>query len=259
MSDLHARVHQWLMGTGFPLEMQAASAFRTAGFEVRQASTYSDPQSEKGREIDVLAMDPDFYGFVEISVVVECKSSSSPWVVLVSPTTLDGYNRVHAMAVSSDAAKSAVFDELTRQADKAKPKVLKLDNRCGYGLRQAFTKDHDPAYGACVNVLKACAAVSRDRTPGGVPRLAFAFPLLVVDAPTYECELVEGGDLCIKEVNSAQVLFSAYFPDPISSRIRVVRAGHLAATAGELKSNADELREFLGFKQAEMLKQWTRS
>ncbi len=256
MSDLNARIHDWLLGTGFPLEMRAASVFRSVGFEVRQASTYADPQTEKGREIDVFAVDPDIYGIVEISVVVECKASASPWVALISDATLAGYNRLHAMAVSSGAAKSAVFEQMVKAQEKAKPRALELGDRCGYGLRQAFSKDHDPAYAACVNVLKACAAIARDREAAHAPRLAFAFPVLVVESPIFECELSANGQLSLQEVNSSNILFSAYLPEPVSSCIRVVHSDGLEEAARELKATVDDLRAFLVPKQEEVIDGW---
>ena len=39
--------------------MHTAAAFRAGGFEVRQSSHYVDPESGKGREIDVVALHPD--------------------------------------------------------------------------------------------------------------------------------------------------------------------------------------------------------
>jgi hypothetical protein len=59
-------VREWLEGEGFPLEMRVAAAFRKTGFDVRQSSFYMDPESGKGREIDVIATDPDYIGLVEI-------------------------------------------------------------------------------------------------------------------------------------------------------------------------------------------------
>jgi hypothetical protein len=43
------KVREWLNKSGFPLEMAAAAAFRSVGFDVRQSFTYADPQSVKGR------------------------------------------------------------------------------------------------------------------------------------------------------------------------------------------------------------------
>lgn len=94
------KVLEWLQKTGFPLEMYAASTFRGAGFDVRQSATYADPDCAKGREIDVLAQDPDVLGLVEISFVVECKASLNPWVVLTSDDALSNYNRLFAFAIT---------------------------------------------------------------------------------------------------------------------------------------------------------------
>jgi len=94
---LTEKIIEWLKTTGFPLEMEAASAFRAAGFDVRQSATFPDPQSDKGREIDVLAQDPDIIGVIEISFVIECKSSSKPWVVFTSDDALSGYNKLLAL------------------------------------------------------------------------------------------------------------------------------------------------------------------
>jgi hypothetical protein len=103
-----SKVHEWLEKTGFPLEMSAAAAFRRAGFFVRQSSTYPDPQTEKGREIDVLASDSDFLGDFETSFVIECKASKKPWVVLRSADALAAYNRLFAFAVTTPLAREAI-------------------------------------------------------------------------------------------------------------------------------------------------------
>jgi len=42
-------VKDWLLKGGFPLEMKTASAFREAGFEVRQSVNYIDPDTKKLR------------------------------------------------------------------------------------------------------------------------------------------------------------------------------------------------------------------
>src|SRR6476469_3471123 len=68
-------VRTWLDKQGFPLEMRTASAFRAAGFDVRQSSYYVDAETGKAREIDVIAYDPDplMLGLTRIVFVLECK------------------------------------------------------------------------------------------------------------------------------------------------------------------------------------------
>jgi hypothetical protein len=90
--------------------MEAAAAFRRAGFEVKQSVTYPDPQSDKAREIDVLATQPDIVGVIDVSFVVECKASHNPWIVLMSEDALANYNRLFAFAVTSRAARGILAD-----------------------------------------------------------------------------------------------------------------------------------------------------
>lgn len=100
------KVREWLERQGFSLEMRTASAFRAAGFEVRQSSYYSDSETSKPREIDVVAIHPDYLGIVNIRFIIECKCSKHPWVLLNSPDTL-AYNRLFAFATMSQKARDA--------------------------------------------------------------------------------------------------------------------------------------------------------
>ena len=97
---LSGKVKEWICTSGFSLEMEAANAFRAAGFDVTQSAIYSDPQTAKGREIDVLARDPDFVGIITISFVLECKSSTKPWVVLLPENGSVLYNRLLTFGVT---------------------------------------------------------------------------------------------------------------------------------------------------------------
>ena len=218
-------VLKWLQKTGFPLEMEAAAAFRRVGFDVRQSFTFPDPQSDKGREIDVLAQDPDFFGVIEISFVLECKSSPNPWVVLVSDDAFSNYNRLHAFAVTSGAARSALTSRILNLGG-LKP-YLERSSRGGYSFRQAFGKESDPAYSAAMGALKASAGVAQDRESSTVPRLAFAFPVVVVNSPLFECSLRDDGTLELMEVEQSEFLMSAYVPDAIGCSVRVIKKSRL--------------------------------
>jgi hypothetical protein len=111
-------VRKWLNGQGYPLEMRTASAFRQAGFEVRQSTLYRDPETGKSREVDTLAIDPDVLGILRISFVVECKATTKPWILLCSQNTLDGYNRLFAFAVTSHHARAALVAQFERLSEK---------------------------------------------------------------------------------------------------------------------------------------------
>lgn len=239
---LSTKVLEWLNTTGFPLEMEAASAFRAAGFDVRQSAVLPDPQSDKGRELDVLAQDPDILGVVEVSFVIECKSSSNPWVVFTSEDALSGYNRLFAFALTSQAAKSSLNK---RTNSILWDKYISRASSGGYGFRQALRKDSDPAYTAAIGALKACNGLAQDREASPIPRLAFAFPVIVIDSPLFECARTAGGHLTLTEVHHSEFLFSAHIPEHVGCCVHVVTKEHLPTFARWAKELSNEIRKEL--------------
>jgi hypothetical protein len=250
------KVLQWLNETGFPLEMAAASAFRQAGFEVQQSATYVDPQSEKGREIDVLASDPDLIGYIDLSVVVECKSSTNPWVVLTSNDALAGYQRLRTCAVMPERTYTA----LSRgRSDNLKVnQYLHGEGKCGYGFRQAFSKNADPGYGAAMNVVSACKGITSVVPVAGWSTLAASIPIIVVDCLLFECQLQQNGELELVEVDSSAFLFSAHIPKQTSCIVRVIHRSKLEVTAKWAKSMVDALREDLKPEEEKFFKESSR-
>src|SRR5262245_57945867 len=97
--------------------MRSAAAFRQAGFEVRQSCHYLDPETNQGREIDVLATDPDYLGVVEIHFVIECKATKKPWVLLASDDTLTGFNRIFTFGVLTKTAINTFVKRLKEFMD----------------------------------------------------------------------------------------------------------------------------------------------
>lgn len=234
------KVREWLEKTGFPLEMAAAASLRQAGFFVRQSSTYADPQTDKGREIDVLASDNDWLGDFETSFVIECKASSKPWVVLKLNDALASYNRLFAFAVMTQSARVMFGDALGRGASVCR--FIEREDSGGYGFRQAFSGDADPAYPAAITVLKACHGLVSGRTPGAPEQKHVAFPVIVVDAPLFECSLKEDGDLLINEVQESEFLFTAHLPMTIGCCIRVVTKSNLRSFSLRAKEIAYAIR-----------------
>lgn len=238
----HEKVLKWLEKTGFPLEMTAAESFRRAGFEVRQSSTYADPETDKGREIDVLASDPDWIGAVEISFVVECKSSSKPWVVLTSDHAMENYNCLSAFALMSDPARKALSQKMP---DLKTMEFITRSSAGGYGFRQALSDGADPAYTAAMNVLKACAGVSGKYRKDSNQIASLAFPVIVVDSPLFECRLQTDGELILKEVEVSEFLFAAHIPQYVGCCIKVVTKKHLDQYANWARIVSSNLRSDL--------------
>jgi hypothetical protein len=238
---LESKVRKWVLQTGFPLEMEAASAFRNAGFEVRQSGTFVDLESNKGREIDVVASDPDWIGIVNISFVIECKASPNPWVVLASQDALANFNRIFAFSILSPDALEACVSRIHGSFSTIKRYIMR-PNQGGYGLRQAFGKGDDAAYTAAMSAIKGCHDLAR-KGSGDFPALTFAFPVIVVDAPLFECTRKDDGKIELSRVQASEFLFSAHVPEPVSTCVKVVHREHLPKFASEMKQLANAIRQ----------------
>ncbi|WP_155648680.1 hypothetical protein [Burkholderia pseudomultivorans] len=250
--ELNNKVIRWLRETGFPLEMEAAAAFRNAGFDVRQSGTFRDPESNKGREIDVLASDPDLIGIIEISFIIECKATHKPWIVLTAPDAFSNFNRMTAFSVLSRDARKALASRLQAPPHKLR-KYIERSNKGGYGLRQALGNGDDAAYTAAMSALKGCHDLAL-KTSNHFPTLTFAFPVIVVDAPLFECSRREDGEITINRVEESEFLFSAHIPERVDARISVVTREKLADFAAKMKALAHALRNEFKKEEDEALK-----
>lgn len=234
----------WLIEKGFALEMETATAFRHAGFDVRQSSVILDRQESKAREIDVLAEDPDFIGTLEIYCLAECKSSTKyPWVVFIADDTLQNFSPVHAFAMVSPAAREAMLKAYQNNVPAIKG-LLTNPKKVGYAFRQGHT-DKDIAYTAAMGALKACHVIATSVRKDDTNHMKFVFPIIVVDMPLYECIRSADGKLILTEVEQTQFLFSSYIPEHVSCCIRVVRNSALANVTASLKNVANALRSAL--------------
>ena len=224
--------------------MAAADAFRQAKFLIRQSSTYVDPESGKGREIDVLAIDPDYFGAVDIGFVLECKSSSRPWVIFTSEDAYAHYNRIHAFALMTEAARTALFSKLpgfNNDGQLASMKYIERSSKGGYGLRQALD-GADQAYVAAMSAVKACVHLAAEQEVVSYKPAALYFPVIVVDSPIFECTLQADGELTLVEVSCSEFLFTAHIPKQIGCWVKVVGKTDLPRYAKWARGLADSLR-----------------
>ncbi len=251
MSTLLPKIREWLDSQGFPLEMKAAAAFRAAGFEVRQSSFYTDPETNKNREIDLVALDPDDLGIVNIQFILECKAGKNPWVLLCSRDALRNYNRLFAFAALSKTARHILIDHIEGDFDAFSARIpwIKKEELSGYSLRRAHS-EKDTAFEAAVGVAKACNAFIQGKQE--VDWIAFAFPVIVIEGPLVRCWLDGNGDVQLDEASEGELLFGHDF----GACIRVVTASYLSAFAMEAKRVADRLRSELRSDADQIVESW---
>lgn len=186
-----SKVLEWLDRTGYPLELRTGRACEEAGWVVTYSSWYTDSQTAKPRELDVLALTwahtkaghSTGFGFC-----IECKSSpDKPWVGFHSGAQY-GENG-HFGLYKGEMAGMAVVAANTERIPF--PGVLpKSAPRVG-GLVQALgAKDDNAPSSPHSALMQACAAVrsldrsrttmSRQSSPPH-PSAAVILPLLVFD------------------------------------------------------------------------------
>ncbi len=231
-------VNQWLEKQGYPLEMQAASAFRAHGLRVRQSQHYLDAESQKSREIDLVCEVEDDYGLSSMRLVVECKSGKKPWVVFSSPHTLAGYNRLFAFGILSRDLRRVLSDSVVTL-----PKTLRWFNkegRIGYSVAQAFTEGCDTPFAALMSVMKA-SVWQHAQKAGAQPRYLATFPAIVIDAPLFECFLDDQGKQQLMQVAEMDLFFSTHIGSYQETCVRIVTLSGLAAYCSGAKAECTAL------------------
>src|SRR5688500_3535540 len=74
-------LREWLLKSGFPLEMRVTKKWRDADWGAGQGTYFDDPQTNTPREIDVLVASSKVVQDVHASVwfPTACKKSESAW------------------------------------------------------------------------------------------------------------------------------------------------------------------------------------
>ncbi|UYC14027.1 hypothetical protein [Xanthomonas sp. CFBP 8445] len=227
---------RWFNSTGFPLEIEAARSFKHASFSVEQSSAYVDPETEKGREIDLLAYRRDATGCFNAFFAVECKSSDKPWVVLTSRDQHTRYGGLH-IALLSQGARHALGDNII---DYVRIYAEIFGPSCGgYALKQAFSGQSDLAYAASVGSLKAASWISSEEELG----LVFGFPVIVVNTTIYEYSESLSGEQNFTEVPDSSFEFRAYWKQNKRAFVRIVSSAHLDSFTQKCKLLVEQYQQ----------------
>jgi len=241
---MNNKLLQWVEKQGYSLEMRAASAFRRVGLDVTQSAHFYDRQGGKDREVDLIAV-PRIMGSPPLAhFAVECKSSDKPWVVLLSPDTLRNVPRQICWGVASHEASDTLHTVSTENLEKL-PWYVTSDE-CGYSLRKAFV-DRDDGFSAAASVCKAAQyqVFPFQGDERSLPKFAVAFPLVVVDAPIFECRLSADGAIDLAEVSCSEFLHRDRVIYDTLVRIRVIHIDELPRFAEDAYEASWHIQKFM--------------
>ena len=202
-------IKNWLTKHGYPLEMMVAQAFKEADFSALQSEYYDDPESGKSREIDVLASKVKSIGGVNIRIafVVECKMShDAPWLLFCwfsNLAAVDWAARIIYCFLSSNI--NHLLSLLHDHDEMKKLPIFRFPERVGYSLVRALKAEgHDVPYKAIMSASKAALAqvIRADKKSVNgysTPTAEIVFPVVVIDAPLFDCYLGDESNVEVEE------------------------------------------------------------
>ncbi|MCK4395921.1 hypothetical protein KAW96_04915 [candidate division WOR-3 bacterium] len=242
--NLKRKIKEWLTKQGYPLEMRVATSFRKAGFDVIQSHYYIDPENDNYREIDIIATKPDFIGGIDISFIIECKSSKEkPWLLFSSDRVLENRSIFLSYCINSDSTREALIKKGFETINVLP--WIKKEGRIAYGLTQAFTSGDDITYKATISVLKATISRKKELNKRNPYPFIFLFPVIIVDGQLFECFLNSRGLLSIQEFQEGFLYFPLHIAGECGTCIHILSSNKIEEFCEQAKGVSDSLFSLL--------------
>ena len=218
-----------LYRTGFVFEHRVAQRLHEFEFAVCMNDVFIDPESEKSREIDVIAWICDDVHKISINatVIAECKNFADPLIV-VGPTESYGTSRYvfHPPSISFDPLR---FGFANRDPKEYPGIYATLDMRMLPSCRpEAFVGNHlikmrrqgdkwhatnDSVYDSIIYPLAKAAKCFRegageddDPKPWALPFFTYVFPALITAGDVFAVDVVPNGEPTAKKVKWASLI-----------------------------------------------------
>ena len=245
MEDESKQIRKWLSTEGYPLEYECAHVLASHGFQVSHGEYYLDEQAQKLREMDVRGQLNRIATrlpqvIVTLMLIVECKATSKPWVVLDSLDPGTPWWAVGATSVMRGAEINTVLALYEAKHDEASW-LFELPAHYGYSAIEGFRKGSatDPAYSALQSVGDATLAWSGMYLPGG-PSVWLTVPVIVLGSHLYSLRYEEDRTEVLERCPWKRVLFRGFAPaEPIS--VDIVERGSFGDYVSRAKASALDL------------------
>jgi hypothetical protein len=228
-------IADWLNEGGYPLELYVARTLRGLGFNCSKSPFFNDTETEKPREIDIVASvsaQNESMQTLDTKLIIECKKSTNAFVVLCDSPAEDALLRNVIFGNLStdnrdDKFVALPFFPLIDSGEKDFSKFFptpRLNTKCrlGYTLLQAHQKGDSNIYSEIYKLAKARQfevqkdvefreEVINDLDSYSREEMENTFyahvPALVIEAPLVEVYLNDTGETVIeeKEISSIKI------------------------------------------------------
>lgn len=235
--SLEDNLRKWIDSQGYPLEMQVAEALRAAGAFWDHGRVYEDPLTGKSREIDLIGS----FGS-GIQLIFECKhSTNKSWVlfctdrhilspvgqVLAHPTTDRQRQRLERVSGEEAVQALSLF---------VRPDLI------GFNLVAAHGGNQDAAFQGVGTLMSSSAALAKRGSE--FEHSILYLPVLVVDAPLFECWLpAAGGQYELRQVSCGSLVQPT--GDGRRWIVRVVHVDALDSWLTQVEQDCQELVDLL--------------
>ncbi len=224
------KIKDWLLKTGYPLELYVQQELMLKGYFCDKSSLYRDLESDISRELDVVAYKSPVIGndipcTYEINLLIECKKSEKPLVVLTSNTDLEyRFTTLYGSELTNKetpALSLITYCDMLDLCDLDKKNQLNLFGEkalVGYSIVTSFSKSDENIYKGLMGLSKANEYFRNQyleffksiRTDESVNfedsfHYKLQIPVLVVDCPLFNSYLNSEGELVVQETLWANV------------------------------------------------------
>jgi len=208
MDILIKKAQEFLNTKGFPFEMKVAQILDRVGFDISQSDYYADPETNKFRELDLIASVGTllYCNLLDFSFIIECKySENNPWILfkrkgpLTTPTIgIEG-------RLSTESARIMQLEMATAKSLFLDSPFFKLPENIGYGVVQVCEKNIDSAYEAFHSVSKAAIShinnteISYNKSSTNM-KIQIVFPVIAIKGMLLSASLDEHNKILLEHI-----------------------------------------------------------
>ena len=242
-NELLERITQQAKAVGFDSELKTASILLENGWSVSQSIYYIDKDENVGRELDIHAHFP-FQSLsscpevtFRILLSIEVKKSKQPLIFFSSkPGSLErgvGYGALHWM--------SRVDRHVLSYHDIEKKRPLKNLPRLGRSYMSLKSGEQQQIKGGVISAFKAAIHDHQDADETYSQNshdLCFYLPVLVVDAPLFECYFPDtSAELTAESIDYIEFVqnYMSTSYGSVRSRVSITTLGNLDTFLGQQK------------------------